>query len=549
MKHRLFAGLLLTFCASTFATDILAEASVSRFDYRPHSSLPTLTNNQPPSQIALIRNTLFPPKVVTLRNNDTTATPTPDLVSEVASAPVYPDLWARLRTGFQMPELDTELTHKWEQYYASRPEYLNRIIERGSRYLYHVTEEIEKRGLPMELALLPMIESAYNPRAESPARAAGMWQFIPETGKRYGLERTWWYDGRRDVVAATQAALDYLTEIHGLFDDWQLALASYNWGENAVARAVAKNQAAGQATGYVDLKMPNETANYVPKLMAVRNIIANPEAYNVTLAEIPNEPYFAVIDTSRHMDVSVAAELAETSVDELLRLNPGFIRPVIAQKDDRKLVLPVDKVAVFERNLANYDKPLLNWQPYVTQRGEPFSTVAKKFSISLAELKDVNDIASQSSRARGETILVPKIEHLDISERQTLAALSANRAADPVDRGEKDTPRKTSTNQKVYRVAKGDTLFGIAQQFNLDVTDLRAMNGLRGNTIKTGQTLKLATASPAASKAKDSRQYIAKRGDTVAAVARKFNVASADLAKWNNLNNKNLRPGFKVVIY
>lgn len=556
MTHRLFAGLLATFCASTFAADLLAEASVTRFDYQlrtpaaTHTATPELTTEQ----IGLIENTLFPAKTQNLNRQERSAQESSDqaLIKDLANAPAFPDLWSRVRAGFQMPDLDTAQTRKWEQYYASRPEYLNRIIERGGRYLYHVTEEVEKRGLPMELALLPMIESAYNPKAESPARAAGMWQFIPETGKRYGLERTWWYDGRRDVVAATQAALDYLTEIHGMFNDWQLALASYNWGENAVARAVAKNQAAGKPTGYVDLKMPSETANYVPKLMAVRNIIANPEAYGIELKPLTNQPYFAAIENNRHMDVAVAAQLAETSVDELLRLNPGFIRPVIAQKDERKLVLPAGKVEAFQRNLASYDKPLLNWQPYVTRSGEAFDKLAQQFGISVAELKDVNDIGTRERSARGQTILVPKTEQLDVSERQTLAALAANRAAEPVDRGERDTPRAVQLKD-LHRVGKGDTIFSIAQRYKLNVEQLRTLNGLSGNAIKAGQTLKVSAAAPApakpAAKARDQRQYVAKRGDTVAAVARKFNVASADLAKWNNLDNKRLQPGSKIVIY
>lgn len=555
MTHRLFAGLLAAFCTSTFAADLLAEASVTRFDYQLRTPVAahTATPDSTAAQINLIENALFPAQTQPRKELNAQQSSDQALIKDLARAPAFPDLWSRVRAGFQMPELDTAQTRKWEQYYASRPEYLNRIIERGGRYLYHVTEEIEKRGLPMELALLPMIESAYNPKAESPARAAGMWQFIPETGKRYGLERTWWYDGRRDVVAATQAALDYLTEIHGMFNDWQLALASYNWGENAVARAVAKNQAAGRSAGYVDLKMPDETANYVPKLMAVRNIIANPEAYGIALKPLANQPYFAVIDNNRHMDVAVAAQLAETSVDELLRLNPGFIRPVIAQKDERKLVLPASKVEAFQRNLASYDKPLLNWQPYVTRNGEAFDKLAQQFGISIAELKDVNDIGTRDRSARGQTILVPKTEQLDISERQTLVALAANRAAEPVDRGERDTPRAVQLKD-LHRVGKGDTVFSIAQRYKLNVDQLRALNGLSGNAIKRGQTLKVSsTAAPAKSaakaKARDQRQYVAKRGDTVAAVARKFNVASADLAKWNNLDNKRLQPGSKIVIY
>jgi len=320
------------------------------------------------------------------------------------------DLLARMRAGFKMPDMDDPLVRKWENYYASRPQFMQRVLERSRPYLYHVADEVEKRGMPMELALLPFIESAYNPQAVSPAQAAGMWQFIPGTGKRFGLERTWWYDGRRDVVAATSAALNYLGELYGMFGDWSLALASYNWGENAVARAVKKKQKASgdPDTGYLDIKMPAETRNYVPKLIAVRNIISNPAAFGVALLALPNKPYFRTITPGRHMDVKVAAELAEIPVEELLRLNPGFVRPVIAHKEDRQLVLPANKVETFQRNLAEYDKPLLNWQPHVTRAGEPYTQLAKRVGLSVAQLKDINDISTRETRARGQTILIPK---------------------------------------------------------------------------------------------------------------------------------------------
>ncbi|WP_373976348.1 LysM peptidoglycan-binding domain-containing protein [Chitinibacter sp. SCUT-21] len=456
------------------------------------------------------------------------------------------DLWVRVRNGFAIPDIDSPLVTKWENYYASRPEYLNRIIDRSNRYLFHVVEEVEKRGMPMEFALLPMIESAYNPKAESHAKAAGMWQFIPDTGKRYGLERTWWYDGRRDVVAATDAALTYLQDIHGMFDDWQLALASYNWGENAVKRARDRNLDAGLPANYVDLRMPDETRNYVPKLLAIRNIIADPAAYGVKLRDIPNKPYFTTLQPGKHMDVSVAAKLAEISVDELLRLNPGFIRPVIAHKDDRKLVLPIEKKAVFERNLANYDKPLLNWQPYVTQQGESFDQLADNFGIELAELRDINDLGSASKSARGQTILVPKVAGLDISERQTLAALHKNRESEAIDTGEKDAPKPVliaaKTSSKVgreHKVAKGDTLFNIAKRYNLSVAELKAMNDLKGTTVALGDTLRVGNAS------ETPKSYVVKRGDTLASIAKKLNVDLGDLKK---MNRKPITPGMTLVM-
>ncbi|MBE9608917.1 LysM peptidoglycan-binding domain-containing protein [Chitinilyticum piscinae] len=534
MRIRLLAPLIGAYLAAA-PLAAFAESSVIRLDYQLHSQT-QLT----PDTLA-VRDALFGGSDNSVR---------------------YDDLWARIRSGFQIPELDHPLVEKWENYYADRPDYLNRIVDRGNRYLYFVVDEVEKRGMPMEIALLPMIESAYNPRAESPARAAGMWQFIPETGKHYGLERTWWYDGRRDVVAATGAALDYLETLHGMFGDWQLALASYNWGENAVKRAVDRNAAAGLATGFADLRMPDETRNYVPKLLAIRNIIANPAAYGVALRSIPNQPYFATVRPGKHMDVKVAAELAQIPVDELLRLNPGFIRPVIAHKDDRVLVLPQDKVGVFQENLRIYDKPLLSWQPYVTQNGENIDTLASRFGISADELRDINEINEKSTLARGQTILVPKVDHLDVSDRQTLAALSANRQAEPVDTGINDTPRKVQLAQRgerpessagTYRVTKGDTAYSVARRYGMTVEELQKLNGMKTAQLKPGQSLKVAGSTQARPPQRkgdnDTQKYVAKRGDTYSSIAKRYNVATADLLRWNNVSRKStLQPGTLLVI-
>lgn len=523
MKLQLPA-LILT---ALLATPLFAADPVIRLDYQLHT---------PPLQV-----------------DADTAQVMDALFGSVISVPIEKDLWSRVRKGFVIPDIDSPLVRKWENYYASRPDYLNRIISRSNPYLFFVVEEVEKRGMPMEMALLPMIESAYNPKAISSAQAAGMWQFIPATGKRYGLERTWWYDGRRDVVAATGAALSYLQEIHDMFGDWQLALASYNWGENAVKRAVAKNEAAGQATDFIDLKMPDETRNYVPKLLAIRNIIADPEAYGVTIAPMNNQAYFTTLQTGKHMDVSVAAHLAEISVDELLRLNPGFIRPVIAHKDDRQLVLPIAKKATFERNLAQYSEPLLNWQPYVTKSGERFDDLASTFGIDTGQLRDINDISSKDNIARGQTILVPKVAGLDVSERQTLAALHKNRESDAIDTGANDTPKALpilaqASKGGEHKVAKGDTLFNIANRYGLSVAQLKALNGQKSNHLAIGDSLKVQRST---STAKNNKtvvrvRYVAKRGDTYSLIAKKYDVELDDLKKWNQ---QNLVPGMKVVLY
>jgi membrane-bound lytic murein transglycosylase D len=518
MKQRLLVGLIAGLsCFSTHAENL----APSKIDYQLHN----------PSFIS---------------PEDTNRT-IDALFSDAINAQEYADLWERVRAGFTIPDMDNQLVRKWENYYASRPEYLNRIIKRGTPYLYYVVNEVEKRGMPMEIALLPMIESAFNPKAESSVKAAGMWQFMPATGKDYGLERTWWYDGRRDVVAATSAALDYLSGSYSQFGDWELALASYNWGPTAVARAIAKNEAANLGTQFIDLRMPDETRNYVPKLLAVRNIIANPQAYGVNITSLPNKAYFATLTVGKHMDVKVAAELAETPVEELLRLNPGFIRPVIAYKDDRALVLPVSKVAIFEKNLAEYDKPLLNWQPYVTKQGESLDKLAESFGIESSELKNINDIASRDRIARGQTILVPKVNGLDISDRQTLIALAANRNVEAVDTGANDKPHAPVVASSEHRVSKGDTAYNIAKRYGMNVNTLLGMNKLTDGQVQLGQVLLVSTKVASVAAGRDGREYIAKRGDTFSSISKRYNVATADLKKWNNA--KPIQPGTKIVIY
>jgi membrane-bound lytic murein transglycosylase D len=333
--------------------------------------------------------------------------PTPAPAQARAPEPPPANVWARIRTGFRLAPLGSSLVQEWEQYYSRRPDYVARMMDRGSRYLYHVIEEVERRNMPAEIALLPMIESAYNPQAYSRSHASGMWQFIPSTGKLYGLRQNFWYDGRRDVLAATSAALDYLEKLHGMFGDWNLALAAYNWGEGAVSRAIARNQAKGLPTDYESLTMPAETRNYVPKLQAVRNIIANPEQFGITLADVPNRPYFATVTTDRHIDVKLVAKFAEMSVEEFHFLNPAHNKPVIKASGSETIVLPIDKVAVFRRNLEANDRPLVSWQAYTMKRSDKPEQIAAKHGMTLAQLKEVNDVTGKKKIVPGQTLMVP----------------------------------------------------------------------------------------------------------------------------------------------
>lgn len=484
----------------------------------------------------------------------------PLLNTQAANEPA--DLWTRVRQGFKMDNLDNAQVRAQEQFYAKHPEYMRRVVERSRRYLYFIVGEVERRGMPTELALLPIVESAFVPRAQSHALASGLWQFIPSTGQRYGLERTWWYDGRQDVMAATYAALDYLQDLYNLFGDWQLALAAYNWGEGGVGRALAKTRARGLDDDFETIKKPRETENYVPKLIAVRNIIANPEAYGVKIPSVPDQPYFQPVSTGKHMDLQLAAKLAGTTLEELMMLNPGFIRPVFAHKEDRKLLLPIDKVETFERNLKSYDAPLLSWQPYVTKRGESLDAIADKFSIALAELKDVNKLGNARA-ANGQTILVPIRGESDANERQNLASLIAGSVA-AIAQPQADDPAPAQASRATavqrHKVSRGDTLFGIAKRYGMQVAELKALNGLTSNNVPAGRLLKVSAEAepapavrgkPAASKLikVKTRQHVVRRGDTLDEIARKYDVSVSELKKWNRPVARGvLKVGFKLQI-
>lgn len=387
-------------------------------------------------------------------------------------APTTSDLWKRIRDGFAMGELDSKLVTKHEKWYASHPDYVDRMTERARRYLFYITEEVERRGMPTEIALLPMVESAFNPGAYSVSRASGIWQFIPSTGKKFGMEQNWWYDGRRDVINATNGALDYLQDLHDMFGDWELALAAYNCGEGAVQRAQSYNRKHGRPTNYASLKLLKETRNYVPKLMAIKNIISDPTKFALTLPDISNEPYFAVVATASHMDVKLAAQLADISEEEFTALNPAHTRPVILQDNSDLILLPIDKLNTFTENLESYDKPLVTWQSYQPKKGERLDKLAPRFGMSLENLKLVNGISRHGNISNGQTLLVPVSDEESEAEFQVFNMHLAD-----------DHGRATR-----HRVRKGETLSHIARRYHVSVAKLRQWNGPL-KIIRPGQVI------------------------------------------------------------
>jgi membrane-bound lytic murein transglycosylase D len=379
-----------------------------------------------------------------------------------------------MRKGFAMPELDNAMVRSQTKWYAAHPEYLQRVFDRSKLYLYHIVDELERRGMPTELALLPMVESAYNPMAYSRAHASGLWQIIPGTGKRFELEQNWWYDERRDIVDSTTAALSYLMKLHKMYGDWHLALASYNWGENNVARAIARNRKAHKPTDYSHLRMPRETRAYVPKLQALKNIVRDPARFGLDLDPIPNEPYFVRLSEAPDMDLRLAAELAEMPVEEFLALNPGFKRPLIRASEASRLVLPAEKLDVFYDNLAKREtESLVSWKVYHPASGEKFDTIARKFSVSVAELKKVNGVPARSARVPNVLVVPTRSEALGAAKLPIMYA-------PPI-------PARGVLGI-VHRVKAGDTLSGIARRYGVSVRAVKRWNRI-GDVLHVGQKI------------------------------------------------------------
>ena len=490
------------------------------------------------------------------------------------------DLWQRIKNGYAMPDSTSPLTRNHEEWYSSRPDYVKRMVERSQRYLFHVVEEVEKRGMPTEIALLPMIESAYNPQAYSTSRASGIWQFVPSTGKYFGLKQNWWFDNRRNITFATEAALTYLQKLHAMFGAWDLALAAYNAGEGTVSRAIERNRRLGLPTDYESLNLPPETKNYVPKLQAVKNLMTNPGNYGLKIQTIANTPYFAKVTAPAQIDAHLAAKLAEISDEEFLALNPSFNRPVITgENKNLELLLPILSAQTFRTNLENYNKPLVSWKTYFAKRGEKLEKIASKFGIHVSKLRDVNDLPAQNKIKKPATILVPNGNQSDFKPKNivtqntvdnsltapTTSTSSLNlQSVDNIDVAvnqedwldvntkEEIEPRPKSS--VTHKVKRGEAMAEIAKRYGVSVKQIMAANSLKSNRVKVGQVLKIQAAETAgkssnkSKKTEKTRTYIVKRGDTLHSIAEKFDVAVADLKRWNKKYGSHIQPGNKLTI-
>ena len=460
------------------------------------------------------------------------------------------NLWNRIRGGFAIPieshsRIDSEL--RW---YASNQEYLDRVADRAEPYLHHIVNELERRHMPAELALLPIVESAFQPFAYSPGRAAGIWQFIPSTGRIFDLDQNWWYDGRRDILASTEAALDYLQKLQGYFNgDWLLALAAYNSGAGTVLKAIKRNRKRGKPTNFWSLKLPAETKTYVPRLLALRDLVADPKSAGIVLQPIPDQRYFATVELDSQIDLAMAADLAGISVEEIYRLNPGFNRWATAPKGPHRLVLPLQNVEKFESGLASIPKESrVSWQRHRIKSGESLGLIARKYRTTVGVLQRVNGIRGHTIRA-GRHLLIPvasrSLNSYTLSAEQRLRRI-------------KSTPRGKS--KLIHVVTRGDTLWDISRSYQVSVGALARWNGMAPrDPLKPGQRLviwqqnsakKAALHTPSHGERIQRLRYTVRRGDSLARIAKRFRVTVDKLQRWNGIKKgAYLQPGQVLTLY
>ena len=579
--------------------------------------------NMPPTAA---QNSINAPSV----SQDAQVTTVTDFTADVTPAMRQDDadLWQRVRRGFTMEPLASPLVQDQEQWYAARQDYIRRFVERGSKYMYHIVEELERRKMPTEIVLLPIIESAFNPQANSRAKASGMWQFIPSTGKFFGLKQDWLSDHRRDVLRSTDAALDYLQKLHGMFNSWELAFAAYNCGEGCVGRAIAANQRKGLPTDFLSLNLPAETRSYVPKLIAVKNIVLSPATYGIELNSVLNQPYFIKVAAPDKIDVKLAASLAEMPESDFAALNPAFNKPVAANMD--YFLVPTAQAEVFKTNLDLYrslNGPMVSWQTVTANRGQSVDSIAKRYGMTGSYLRATNGPFKErkGKLTQPATFMVPmskeaKIIDATLDKKEGLrasagvamvasvnatppalasvpataaVAVTAATATTAVAAAKAITPATvpivastevvqptptasasaSASGPATYQIQPGDTLFAISKRFGASVDAIKQLNSLHDNQLQPGQNLillalpddsaqaikpdnnlKLAANTKAArpattrvSRAPATQSYTVRTGDTLFAIAQKFNVSIDNLLRWNRLSVKAvIKPGVRL---
>jgi membrane-bound lytic murein transglycosylase D len=474
---------------------------------------------------------------------------------------VESDLLTRLTSRFAWEVGDDPTVERERAWYARNQAYLDRVFTRGDLYLFHIVSELEARGMPAELALLPIVESAFDPFAYSHGRAAGLWQIIPGTGKRLGLSQNWWFDGRRDVLESTRAALDYLEDLHRQFDgDWLLAVAGYNSGEGNVARALKKAAAAGKPQDFWGIKsyLPAETRTYVPRLLAIVDLVGNPGTYGVTLPELRNEAPFAVVETGGQIDMALAAELAGIETDALYALNPGVNRWATDPDGPHRLLVPTAQAATFTTALADLgERELVQWTRHRVKAGETIGGIADRYQTTLAVLREINGLRGNSLRA-GDYLMIPHATQSLTSYTQSVDSRAAR---------QQSTARNGERREHV--VQNGESLWSISQAYNVDMRSLASWNAMApGDVLSVGRELVIWTKSPTGTAAAATRAtlarsdaatslaatnrireitYVVRRGDSLSSIARRFRVSVDKLVEWNTgAGEKYLQPGQRL---
>ncbi len=505
-----------------------------------------------PEHTTLSTDTLSAIEVLPLEPIAAGAITTHDLDQQFAAQRPQ-DLWQRIRNGFALPKSEHKRTVSERRWYARHQEYIDRTSERAQPYLHFIVEEAARRNIPMELALLPVVESAFQPFAYSHGRASGIWQFIPGTGKMYGLKQNWWYDGRRDITAATMAAFDYLEVLNRQFSgDWLHALAAYNSGGGTVRKAIRRNQRLGKPTDFWSLKLPRETRAYVPKLLAIRDIIAAPEQHNITIPTITDAPYFEKIATGSQIDLAKAAELAGLPLQQLYRLNPAFNRWATDPDGPHHLLIPLENAAQFKQNLAALPKEnRVKWARHRIRNGETLGHIAERYKTTVAVIKDVNELRGHMIRA-GKNLMIP----IAASSPDTYSLSSTQRA--------KSIKSKTKKGTKVtYKVKNGDTLWDISRAYNVGVRQLARWNAMAPrDTLRLGQTLVIWKSTlrsakkgspditPALNEVTQRIRYVVRKGDSLSRISQRFNVSINNLKRWNpKARGQYLQPGQRLTLY
>ena len=548
LGHRVINALLASFLCLA-AGHASAESLESNATSVSLSALPAELqadeNKLPDARRLLTYPGIYPPEEMLIPAVD------PLLEEEeiVAADPADNDLWQRIRAGFQLEPDDRRAVQQQVDWYVRHPAYITRVFTRAKRFLPYIVAEAESRGMPLEVALLPVVESAFDPFAYSHGRAAGLWQIIPGTGKRFGLKQNWWYDGRRDPVAATHAALDYLEYLHKLLDnDWVLAVAAYNSGEGNVKRAQRKNLNRSRATDFWSLSLPKETEAYVPKLLAIRAVVADPESLGLTLPAIEDTPYFEEVATDAQIDLALAADLAGLDIDELYALNAGFNRWATDPDGPHRLMVPVDAAPVLTQALADLpDRDRVKWVRYKVKNGDVLSNIARKNGTTVELLREVNDLNGSMIRA-GKYLMIPTATRsLDSYTKSADSRLSSTMS------------RPGGVSKAQHVVKSGESFWSIGKKYGVSTRNLAKWNGMApGDTLSVGKKLVIWTdgtvAQVGSSPSDQVRKvtYTVRKGDSLASISSRFRVSVGEIQKWNTstlAKSKYLQPGQKLVMY